>query len=96
MQLVGWIGKLPPLPPTPQGVVGVVDVWKAECVAATSKGAQGTSTGGVEYSPAKRRKLDRKRRAEEKSWRGRNGAVSSRAMTDEERALHFGAADSSR
>lgn len=35
----------------------------------------GTSTGGIEMSAAKRRRLAAARRAEEKSWQEQNGPV---------------------
>lgn len=44
----------------------------------------GVSTGGIEKSPARKKREAARRRAEERAWASRNGPVVVRRMTDVE------------
>jgi hypothetical protein len=44
----------------------------------------GVSTGGMEKSPARKKREAARRRAEERSWAARNGPVIVRKMSDVE------------
>ena len=49
------------------------------------KGQTGTSLGGMEESPERKRRRRKKRERDEKRWAHRNGPVATRQLTPEER-----------
>lgn len=48
------------------------------------RGAQGGNTGGMEYSPGRRRRREAGRRRQELRWSERSGPVSSSTLTPEQ------------
>ena len=49
-----------------------------------SKGKQGVSTGGIEKSPARRKREAAKRKRQEDRWAARSGPVEVRRVEDQE------------
>lgn len=61
-------------------------------VKGTSQGKQATSTGAIEQSPERRKRQANRRRNQEARWAAKSGAVTTRQMTNDERARLLGGA----
>lgn len=66
--------------------------WGESAMSGVKRGKQGTPTQGIEVSPARRKRLARRRAKQEERWARRSSEVTVRSMTDEERR-EFGVAD---